>query len=112
MGGMSLLNRPDHGAIWPAKFISGAQFVGCVGLQEAEANDRLKKAFSRGRNRVRSFRIDGDKDDTCWFAGDGWWLSIAATDSHSKSRWLRRLRSSIRRAVHGAMASSVDSDLP
>jgi protein-L-isoaspartate(D-aspartate) O-methyltransferase len=52
MGGMLLLNRPDHGAIWPAKFVSGAQFVGCVGLQEAEANDRLKKAFSRGRNRL------------------------------------------------------------
>jgi protein-L-isoaspartate(D-aspartate) O-methyltransferase len=85
MGGMLLLKRPDHGPVWPAKFVSGAGFVGCVGLQETGANDRLKKAFSKGRDQVRSFRIDGDKDETCWLAGDGWWLSTATTDSDSKS---------------------------
>jgi protein-L-isoaspartate(D-aspartate) O-methyltransferase len=81
LGGMLLLKRPDHGPIWPAKFVSRAQFIGCVGLQEADAGDRLKEAFSKGWNQVRSFRIDDSKDDTCWFAGDGWWLSTAADDS-------------------------------
>jgi protein-L-isoaspartate(D-aspartate) O-methyltransferase len=30
---------------------------------------------------VKSFRIDESPDDTCWFAGDGWWLSTAAPDA-------------------------------
>ncbi len=86
VGGMLLLKRPDRGSIWPAKFVSWAQFVGCIGLQEADTGDCLKEAFSKGRDRVRSFRIDGVIDDTCWFAGDGWWLSTATTDSDTERR--------------------------
>jgi protein-L-isoaspartate(D-aspartate) O-methyltransferase len=77
IGGMLLLKRPDHGPIWRARFVSSSQFVGCIGLKEADANERLKEAFSKGGRQVRSFRIDDNKDDTCWFAGDGWWLSTA-----------------------------------
>jgi protein-L-isoaspartate(D-aspartate) O-methyltransferase len=77
IGGMLLLKRPDHGPIWSAKFVSRASFVGCVGLRDAETSDRLKEAFSKGLDQVRSFRMDDNKDDTCWFAGDGWWLSTA-----------------------------------
>jgi protein-L-isoaspartate O-methyltransferase len=43
LGGMLLLKRPDHDSIWPAKFVSRAQFVECVGLQEVDTGDRLKK---------------------------------------------------------------------
>jgi protein-L-isoaspartate(D-aspartate) O-methyltransferase len=81
LGGMLLLKRPDHGPIWSAKFVSRAQFIGCVGQKEADASDGLKEAFSKDWDQVRSFRIDDSKDDTCWFAGEGWWLSTAATDS-------------------------------
>src|SRR5262249_43753618 len=81
LGGMLHLERPDHGPIWPAKFVSRAQFIGCVGQQGSEASVSLEEAFSKGWDRVRSFRIDDAKDDTCWFAGDGWWLSTAVTDS-------------------------------
>jgi len=28
---------------------------------------------------VRSLHLDGSPDDSCWFAGDGWWLSTAET---------------------------------
>jgi protein-L-isoaspartate(D-aspartate) O-methyltransferase len=80
LGGMLLVRRPDRGAIWPAKFIGRAQFVGCVGLQNAEAGRRLTRAFSAGWERVQSFRLDDARDDSCWFAGDGWWLSTAAPD--------------------------------
>ena len=85
-GGMLLLNRPDHGPIWPAKFVSRAQFIGCVGPQDAAAGEGLKEAFSKGWDQVRSFRIDDAKDDTCWFAGDGWWLSTGAIDCDAQSR--------------------------
>ena len=68
---MLMLRRPDHVSIWPATFVSRAQFIDCVGQQDADASKRLKEAFSRGWNQVRSFRIDSSRDHTCRFAGDG-----------------------------------------
>lgn len=76
-GGMLLIARPDQGSTWPAKFVSRAAFIGCVGLQDEEAGRRLAEAFSKNWDRVRSIRLDGSPDATCWFAGDGWWLSTA-----------------------------------
>jgi protein-L-isoaspartate(D-aspartate) O-methyltransferase len=77
---MLLIRRPDHGTVWPAKFIGRAQFIGCVGLQDPEMGQRLTQAFSADWERVRSFRLDEARDDSCWFAGDGWWFSTAAPD--------------------------------
>jgi len=77
-GGMLLVSRPDQGSSWPAKFVSRAAFIGCVGLQDEEAGRRLTDAFSKNWSDVRSLRVDGaSPDDSCWFAGDGWWLSTA-----------------------------------
>lgn len=76
-GGMLLVTRPDQGLSWPAKFVSRAAFIGCVGLQDEDAGRRLTEAFSQNWDSVRSFRLDGSPDDSCWFAGDGWWLSTA-----------------------------------
>jgi protein-L-isoaspartate(D-aspartate) O-methyltransferase len=81
VGGMLLLQRPENGLIWPAKFVSRAQFFCCEGQQDADAGRRLMEAFSSHWDRVRSFRINDSKDHTCWFAGDGWWLSTATADS-------------------------------
>jgi protein-L-isoaspartate(D-aspartate) O-methyltransferase len=80
VGGMLRLRRPRHGVSWPAKFVSRASFIGCVGLQDEDAGRRLKQAFASHWDQVRSFRIDDARDDTCWFAGDGWWLSTAQAD--------------------------------
>jgi protein-L-isoaspartate(D-aspartate) O-methyltransferase len=80
LGGMLLIQRPDHGLRWPARFVSRARFIGCV-VRGEFSNNRLKEAFSKGWDRVRSFRIDDATDDTCWFDGDGWWLSTAAPDA-------------------------------
>lgn len=77
LGGMLLVARPDQGSTWPAKFVSRAAFVGCVGLQDEQAGRRLAKAFSKNWNNVRSLRLDESPDGSCWFAGDGWWLSTA-----------------------------------
>ena len=78
VGGMLMIRRPEHGFAWPAHFISPAWFIPCSGPQDDEAGRRLSSAFASGDLKaVRSFRIDGPVDDTCWFAGDGWWLSTA-----------------------------------
>lgn len=83
LGGMLLLERPAHGPAWPAKFVSRAAFIGCSGWQDPDAGRRLTAAFSSYWENVRWFRTDDAKDDTCWFAGDGWWLSTAAATDES-----------------------------
>jgi len=77
LGGMLLITRPDKGSALPAKFVGRAAFIGCVGLQDEEAGRRLTEAFSNAWESVRSLHLDGSPDDSCWFAGDGWWLSTA-----------------------------------
>jgi protein-L-isoaspartate(D-aspartate) O-methyltransferase len=84
LGGMLLVKRPEQGAVWPTKFFGRAQFIGCVGLQDEDAGRRLTEAFLHGWERVRSLRLDNAVDDTCWFAGDGWWLSTAEADAASE----------------------------
>ena len=80
-GGMLLIKRPDHGSVWPAQFRGRAQFIGCIGLQDEDAGRRLTEAFLNGWERVRSLRLDSAVDDSCWFAGDGWWLSTAEPEA-------------------------------
>jgi protein-L-isoaspartate(D-aspartate) O-methyltransferase len=81
LGGMLLIRRPKHGMVWPARFVSDAGFMSCTGPQDEEAGVRLTAAFaSGGADAVRSLRIDDAIDGTCWFKGDGWWLSTAAPE--------------------------------
>jgi protein-L-isoaspartate(D-aspartate) O-methyltransferase len=77
LGGMLLVTRPEGGSVWPAKFAGRAQFIGCVGLQGEATAPRLKEAFAKDWESVRSLHLDDAPDQTCWFAGDGWWLSTA-----------------------------------
>jgi protein-L-isoaspartate(D-aspartate) O-methyltransferase len=78
-GGMLRIGKSEQGLIWPAHFVSGATFVGCAGGQDAETGDRLKAAYSKGgAQKVKSFRTDEPVGNTCWFVGEGWWLSTAA----------------------------------
>jgi len=77
LGGMLLASRPTHGSVWPAKFAGRAQFIGCIGLQDEESGSRLKDAFATDWESVRSLHLDSAPDETCWFAGEGWWLSTA-----------------------------------
>jgi protein-L-isoaspartate(D-aspartate) O-methyltransferase len=87
IGGMLMITRPVHGASWPAKFLSPAAFISCTGPQDDDAGRRLNAAFaSGGANAVRTFRTDDDIDQTCWFRGDGWWLSTASTLSIHRVR--------------------------
>jgi hypothetical protein len=72
---MLLIKRPDQGFAWSARFVTRARFIGCVGLQDEEAGRRLNEAFSNNWSSVRSLHLDNSPDDSCWFAGDDWWLS-------------------------------------
>lgn len=81
LGGMLMITRPEHGLHYGAKFLSRARFICCEGLQDAEADARLSQAFTRNWAQVKSFRIGEPQEASCWFAGDGWWLSTAAPDT-------------------------------
>lgn len=78
LGGMLLVGRPREGAAaaWPARFVSRAVFIGCQGRQDEDADHSLRAAFARGDwPEVRSLRLGGGPDATCWHAGGDWWLS-------------------------------------
>ena len=78
-----LLIRRAEGAVWPGRFISPAAFISCAGPQDDEGGHRLNAAFATGEAKnARSFRTDHPTDQTCWCAGDGWWLSTADPESN------------------------------
>ncbi|MEZ5926746.1 MAG: protein-L-isoaspartate(D-aspartate) O-methyltransferase [Hyphomicrobiaceae bacterium] len=62
--------------LFEARFVTRAGFIPCVGAQSPEALDGLKTAFARGgTEEVRSLHCGPEPDATCWYAGEGWWLS-------------------------------------
>ena len=68
-----------HGSSLEACFVAPARFVPCIGATDADAAGRLRVAFARGdASSVRSLRVSpAAPDDSCWFAGNSWWLSRA-----------------------------------
>lgn len=84
-GGMLMITRPEQGTAWPARFLGRAQFIGCAGLQDAEAGRRLTEAFAKGWESVKSLRRGDVPDETCWFAGESWWLSSAPASAPAVS---------------------------
>jgi protein-L-isoaspartate(D-aspartate) O-methyltransferase len=53
--------------------------IHCVGGRDPAAEERLKAAFARGDLAgIRSLRrAPEEPNQTCWLAGEGWWLSTA-----------------------------------
>jgi protein-L-isoaspartate(D-aspartate) O-methyltransferase len=77
LGAVLLVRRPVAGGpSWPARFVSRAGFIACQGGQDDEAGRALAAAFADNAwEKVRSLHLDGGPDATCWFKGEGWWLS-------------------------------------
>jgi protein-L-isoaspartate(D-aspartate) O-methyltransferase len=77
-GGMLLLQKPEQGSTWPARFICRAGFIACEDVgQDSETGAALKAAFEGSRwQKVKSFHQNEPPDDTIWCKGDGWWLSL------------------------------------
>jgi len=77
-GGMLLVTKATQNQ-FSARFICPVMFINCIGARDEDTGRRLGEAFTRGNlNKVCSLRRDTEPDETCWFAGNGWWLSTAA----------------------------------
>jgi protein-L-isoaspartate(D-aspartate) O-methyltransferase len=76
-GGMLLLQKPEQGSIWPARFVCRVGFIACEDVsQDEHIGKSLKAAFTAGQwQAVKSFHLTTNPDETCWCRGDGWWLS-------------------------------------
>jgi protein-L-isoaspartate(D-aspartate) O-methyltransferase len=60
-----------------ARILCRALFIPCIGARDDETAQRLTAAFQRP-DTVRSLHRNTSPDETCWCAGQGWWLSPAA----------------------------------
>lgn len=77
-GGMLLVTRTAADK-FDARFIMPVMFIPCMGARDEETALKLAEAFKRGdMKNVRTLRRNSPPDDTCWCAGNGWWLSTAA----------------------------------
>ena len=77
-GGMLLIIRGAD-ELYQARFLCPVLFVPCVGARDEETEQKLAKAFRKGRyQKVKSLQRNDAPDGTCWCAGTGWWLSTAA----------------------------------
>jgi len=74
---MLLIRRVNNALRWPARFLFPVTFIACETQRDRAAEERLARRFSdeTWRN-VRSLRFDA-RDETCWLAGEDWWLSSA-----------------------------------
>jgi protein-L-isoaspartate(D-aspartate) O-methyltransferase len=70
-----------RGARYPVRFASRTGIIPCVGGRDPDAEARLAAALATADfTAVKSLRRPPEEpDDTCWLAGEGWWLSTAAT---------------------------------
>jgi protein-L-isoaspartate(D-aspartate) O-methyltransferase len=68
-----------QGELYPVRFASRTGIIPCAGGRDAAAEARLTAALARADyTAVKSLHRPPDEpDDTCWLAGDGWWLSTA-----------------------------------
>lgn len=74
-GAMLLVTRNEEGR-FAARFLMQVQFVPCIGARNEMTAQRLGEAFRNGNwNKVKSLRRSEPLDESCWVAGDGWWLS-------------------------------------
>jgi protein-L-isoaspartate(D-aspartate) O-methyltransferase len=73
---------------YAARFVSRTGIVACVGGRDAEAEARLSTALQRAPfTAIQSLRRPPEEpDDTCWLAGDGWWLSTSPVSGDSGAK--------------------------
>jgi len=75
VGAMLLVTKLEDGG-FAARFLMQVQFVPCIGARNEATAQRLSEAFrNSGWAKVKSLHRNDALDESCWFAGDGWWLS-------------------------------------
>ena len=84
--GANLLATRD-GARFSAALVGRVGIYHCMSARSEAAGARLKMAFAsihgaasgeRTSVQIALLRLGGEPNETCWLAGDGWWLSTAA----------------------------------
>jgi protein-L-isoaspartate(D-aspartate) O-methyltransferase len=62
-----------------ARFAGRVGVIPCIGGRGPDGRGRLRVALTRGDfTAIRSLRrAPEEPDETCWLAGEGWWLSTA-----------------------------------
>ena len=87
--GGSLIIERHAGDTWryPVRYAGQIGIIHCVGGRDPAAESRLWAALAHARlTAVRSLRRAPDEpDQTCWLAGDGWWLSTASINESRSS---------------------------
>jgi len=88
-GAMLLVTRTGNGLA--ARFVCQALFIPCAGARDDQTAQKLLEAFKTGELwnfqrkgglwDVQSLHRNSQPDNTCWFAGAGWWLSTEALDA-------------------------------
>jgi len=80
-GGMLLVTRRQSRK-YAARFVCSAGFIEFSGTRDAVVAKRLATVFRRDRGlSVKSLRrAPAEPDETCWLAGEGWWLSTAGLE--------------------------------
>lgn len=86
-GAMLLVTRMGEGE-FAARFVVQAAFIHCVGARDEQVAQKLAEAFKtgglgNGQRKggmwdVKSLHRNTSPDETCWLAGNGWWLSTRA----------------------------------
>ncbi len=76
-GNMLLVTRVGEER-FDARFVCPVMIFPCVGGRDEEAGKKLAEAFRRGSvSKVRSLRRNTLPDESCWYSGNGWWLSTS-----------------------------------
>ena len=71
-----LLVTKQNEAEFKARFLMPVMFVPCVGARDERTAASLDKALTSGNlNKVKTLRRNDSADASCWFQGNGWWLS-------------------------------------
>lgn len=90
-GAMLLITKPAESnagsKAYPAHFLMQVAFVPCIGARVESTTDRLAKAFhNRNGDKVRTLHRNNSPDETCWCAGNGWWLSTEQPGTPQSAR--------------------------
>ncbi len=81
IGAGAVLMVTRRGAAFDAAFVSGTMIYHDKAGRSDAAGQRLAAAYRMSPGaawtppQVASLRLEGEPDETCWLAGDGWWLS-------------------------------------
>jgi protein-L-isoaspartate(D-aspartate) O-methyltransferase len=71
-----LLVVKNEESAFAARFLMQVQFVPCIGARDETTAHRLADAFRDGKwTKVKALHRNVPEDESCWVAGDGWWLS-------------------------------------